>query len=71
MALRTVNLSDPFIQWKDDHNNLAQDVGDISLLGTAVNTNIVLAINSLDSDVRALVANGKVTIYDQNGTALN
>ena len=85
MVLRIVNLGDPFSQWKDGHNSLSTDVGDLSLLQTASASNLVAAINGLDSDVTnfivninnldsditVLINNGKVTIYDQNGIALN
>ena len=47
MVLRTVNLSDTIDQWKNQHNSLATDVGDLSLLNTTDSSSIVAAINSL------------------------
>jgi hypothetical protein len=47
MVLRTINLSDTIDQWKNQHNSLATDVGDLSLLGTTHDSNLVLAINEL------------------------
>ena len=47
MVLRTVNLSDTIDQWKNQHNSLATDVGDLSLLNTPDSSSIVAAINSL------------------------
>lgn len=47
MVLRTVNLSDTINQWKTQHNSLATDVGDLSLLNTTDSSTIVGAINSL------------------------
>lgn len=47
MVLRTINLSDTIDQWKNQHNSLATDVGDLSLLNTPDSSSIVAAINSL------------------------
>ena len=47
MVLRTVNLSDTIDQWKTQHNSLATDVGDLSLLNTADSSSLVAAINEL------------------------
>lgn len=47
MVLRTINLSDTIDQWKNQHNSLAADVGDLSLLNTTDSSSIVAAINSL------------------------
>ena len=47
MTLRTITLSDTVDQWKTNYNSLATDVGDLSLLGTTHDSNLVLAINEL------------------------
>ena len=47
MVLRTINLSDTIDQWKNQHNSLATDVGDLSLLNTADSSSLVAAINEL------------------------
>jgi hypothetical protein len=47
MALRTINLNNSVDQWKTNYNSLATDVGDLSLLGTTHDSNLVLAINEL------------------------
>ena len=47
MALRTITLANTVDQWKTNYNSLATDVGDLSLLGTTHDSNLVLAINEL------------------------
>jgi hypothetical protein len=47
MALRTITLASTVDQWKTNYNSLSTDVGDLSLLGTTHDSNLVLAINEL------------------------
>jgi hypothetical protein len=47
MTLRTITLSTTVDNWKTNYNSLATDVGDLSLLGTTHDSNLVLAINEL------------------------
>jgi hypothetical protein len=47
MTLRTVPLSNTIDQWRTSYNSLATDVGDLSLLGTTRDSNLVVAINEL------------------------
>lgn len=47
MAIVNVPKTDSFDQWRQKTNVIANNVGDISLLLTPVNTDVVSAINSL------------------------
>lgn len=47
MVLRTINFNSTVDQWRGQYDLLATDVGDLSLLGTTHDSNLVLAINEL------------------------
>lgn len=51
MAIVNVSINDTIQSWVNDTNNLARDVGDLNLLTTAVDSDIVGALNSLQSSV--------------------
>lgn len=53
MAKVNVSINDTIQQWVADTNTLANQVGDITQLNTTVDSDIVGAINSLDSLVSA------------------
>lgn len=65
MTLRTINVTNTVDQWKDQYNNLAVDVGDLSTLTTVTNSSLVSAINSLvvlvDSSATVNVARSALT----------
>lgn len=51
-------------------NSLDSSLGNLSSLTTVIKTNLVAAVNSLDSDV-GYFSTKVLTVYDQNGNALN
>jgi microcystin-dependent protein len=55
MAIRTIPFSGTVEDWKDAHNLLATDVGDLNQLVTTDTSSIVGALNGLDSDVTSLL----------------
>lgn len=54
MAIIGINLSDTIGTWVTQFDNLGLNVGDLTLLTTNRDSNLVAAINSLDSDIGAL-----------------
>jgi len=50
MAVTSIGLLDTFGDWVVDFNRVGSDVGDIIQLETPVKSNLVSAINSIDSD---------------------
>ena len=58
MSIINVDLSDTIVSWRNKTNNIATNVGDLTLLTTSVDSDIVGAINSLkaaDSAARSLL----------------
>lgn len=53
MAVTNVNLSDTLSTFVTKANTIATDLGDTALLTTNADSNVVAAINSLDSEVTA------------------
>lgn len=71
MSVINIDLSDTIASWRNKNNQLATNVGDLSLLTDSA-ASIVAAINSLqgtnDSDIIAL----KTNVYgDSDGTILD
>lgn len=75
MVLRTINFNSTVDQWRGQYNFLATDVGDLSLLGTTHDSNLVLAINELigeyDSASTIVLARGSFSagtglLYDSS-----
>ena len=75
MVLRTINFNSTVDQWRGQYNLLATDVGDLSLLGTTHDSNLVLAINELigeyDSASTIVLARGSFSagtglLYDSS-----
>ena len=56
MSIISVDLSDTIVGWRNKTNQLATSVGDLTLLTTSADSDIVLAINSLKADHLALFA---------------
>jgi hypothetical protein len=58
MSIINIDLSDTIVSWRNKNNQLATLVGDLTLLTTTVDSDIVGAINSIfasvDSDIAAL-----------------
>jgi hypothetical protein len=73
MVLRTVNLSDTIDQWKNQHNSLATDVGDLSLLNTADSSSLVAAINELigEFDSSAVTRLARASLSGSTGVTYN
>jgi len=51
MSIINIDLSDTVASWRNKTNQLAVNVGDLALLTTLVDSNIVAAINYLDSSI--------------------
>lgn len=64
MAVIGINLSDTFGTWVNNFDTLGINLGDLSLLTTERDSNLVLAINSIDSALAALTAT--VNLLDSN-----
>ncbi len=56
MAKTVVDITDQIIQWMNDTNAISADIGDILLLNTTIDSDIVGALNSLKSSVDLLIA---------------
>ena len=54
MSIINIDLSDTIAGWKNKNNTLAAQVGDLALLTTSVDSDIVGAINSLAAAIAAL-----------------
>jgi hypothetical protein len=78
MAIVNVNLSDTIQSWVNDTNALARDIGDLTLLSTVIDSDLVGAINSLqtafdnfdvgvDSATVTLIAQESISVVDSGG----
>tara|TARA_R110000822_G_scaffold119163_3_gene252063 strand:- start:1079 stop:1381 length:303 start_codon:yes stop_codon:yes gene_type:complete len=56
MSIINIDLSDTIAGWKNKNNTLAAQVGDLALLTTSVDSDIVGAINSLAASDSASIA---------------
>lgn len=57
MSIINVDLSDTIVSWRNKTNNIASNVGDLTLLTTSVDSDIVGAINSLKAADSASISN--------------
>ena len=56
MSILSVDLSDTIVSWKNKTNTIATNIGDLALLTTSVDSDIVGAINSLKAADSASLA---------------
>ena len=66
MSLINVDLSDTIVSWRNKTNSIATNQGDLALLTTAA-ASIVIAINSIDSDLLSLTT----AVYGDSGGVLD
>jgi hypothetical protein len=73
MAVTSIGLLDTFGDWVVDFNRVGSDVGDIIQLETPVKSNLVSAINSIDSDfIRGIIDSDYLaTTLSTGGIAAN
>jgi hypothetical protein len=56
MSIINVDLSDTIISWRNKTNTIASNVGDLTLLTTSVDSDIVGAINALKAEDSASIS---------------
>ena len=76
MAVTVVNLSDPISTLVTKTNTIASDLGDKASLGTSTKTNLVAAINELNTkvlgiDTEAEIAAQVETFFNTQGNVLD
>ena len=76
MALTVVNLSDPISTLVTKTNTIASDLGDKASLGTSTKTNLVAAINEINTkvlgiDTEAEIAAQVETFFNTQGNVLD
>ena len=64
MPIINVNLIDTFDQWRIKTNNISNNFGDLSLLTTTENSNVVSAVNELKGIVDQYEASNKSVAED-------
>ena len=76
MAVTVVNLSDPISTLVTKTNTIASDLGDKASLGTSTKTNLVAAINEINTkvlgiDTEAEIATQVETFFNTQGNVLD
>src|SRR6056300_1370704 len=57
MAKTFVNLNDTIATWRSQHNDVVNLVGDLATLTTTQDSDLVAAMNEIDSDLTSIVGN--------------
>lgn len=76
MAVTVVNLSDPISTLVTKTNTIASDLGDKASLGTSTKTNLVAAINEINTKVIAIDTEAEIaaqveTFFNTQGNVLD
>ena len=76
MAVTVVNLSDPISTLVTKTNTIASDLGDKASLGTSTKTNLVAAINEINTKVLGIDTEGEIaaqveTFFNTQGNVLD
>ena len=76
MAVTVVNLSDPISTLVTKTNTIASDLGDRASLGTSTKTNLVAAINEINTKVIAIDTEAEIaaqveTFFNTQGNVLD
>ena len=68
MAVTSIGLLDTFGAWVTDFNKVGSDVGDIIQLTTPTKSNLVSALNSIDSDyVKGIIDSDYLSVTISTG----
>ena len=76
MAVTVVNLSDPISTLVTKTNTIASDLGDKASLGTSTKTNLVAAINEINTKVLGIDTDAEIaaqveTFFNTQGNVLD